>query len=53
MNDTVAILTLVAAISAGTPLVFATVGEVIDRLLVADGMVFARYLRQRQPHEPA
>ena len=29
MNDTVAILTLVAAISAGTPLVFATVGEVI------------------------
>ena len=25
----------------------------LDRLLVADGMVFARYLRQRQPHEPA
>ncbi len=29
MNDSVAILTLVAAIGAGTPLVFATVGEVI------------------------
>lgn len=25
----------------------------LDRLLVADGMIFARYLRQRDPHESA
>lgn len=25
----------------------------LDRLLVADGMVFARYLRRRRPHAPA